>query len=274
MKNAYISHLFDLQSSILHNHVHNKLIIFFLTEENNALLYETILITKDVTKKEMISMGKKPPNTQKYSLYANKTENKLTFVLKHSGLSDIEIYNVVLTNERPSIQMLKTIVRILISKCRPMPSKVDSKFSMLASKYKEYLECYQVKMSWQNGYFAKYTQYKRVSTPKNLINSAYEKFLEEVSSMVDEYRTFTKILIDIYNRKTVKYQSTGHVFTLNANYIKEFGISLMLDDSTEQHYTHEIIPLKNFTPSDPLFKNKYGFFKGVIAAVASTFTKT
>lgn len=272
--NSYLSFLFNEQTTILRNYVLSKLICFFMTpEENDVLLYETISKTKDVTKKELMLIGKKVPNTQKYSVHAQRIDDMLVFSLQLNGFSSISFYSVVLSDS-PSIHALKVITKIIVSRYRPIPTKVDNEFSILATLYSEYLSYYQIKKSWQNGYIPNYNKIGNSIPYNSIISSNYDYFLGRLLYLSNTYKAFTKIIIDIYTKKMPKkYIAATHIYTLEVSYSEEFGISAILDDSNCQLFVHEIIPLKNFSPGNSFFNNKFDFVKGITSALYLDFNK-
>ena len=271
--NTYLVNLVNLQTSILYNYVLSQLISFFYTEESSLFLYDTISITKDVTKKEMKAEGKKPPTTKKYAVYVEKNASKLLFLLRTEGYSDIEIYNITLINDKPNVKWLKTIVKAVAGRYRPIPTTIDKSFSVLAKEYSDYLVYYQVKRSWQNGYFPRFPEKKPRTGSKSIANASYKDFLNEVTLLANTYRAFCKILIDIYQGKVpTKYISENRIYILDVGYSKEYGISLMVENLPENHGTHEVIKIDSFTPE--FFSDKKDFVRGVTAAVSPSFSRT
>lgn len=266
--NAYLKRLFELQTTILLNHTLINLIKFFMKpNETSTLLYYTIIPTREASKKELLKTRKKVPKTYKYEVYAEKFDSKLSIKLHADNLSDIEIYNVVLASSLPSLQQLKSITRIIVTKFRPMPLKVDSKFILLSTKYKDYLEFYQIKKDWQIGHVPTYTASTKQSSNniKELINKDYESFLIDLSSLNEIYRVFSKILIDVYQSNDTKYYSNRtKTHSMVINYSEEYGISASIENAVDQVFYQELIPLKDFHPANSHFIKKGQLYDDIV----------
>ena len=150
--NSHVQHLFEIQTDILLNYCLCKFITFFMNPmQAKTHLYDAISPAREFTRHELSEANKEVPATIKYELYAEKINSKLSVKLHVDNLTDIEIYNVVLPTERPSISFLKNIIKVVMYKYRPLPTRVHRQFSAMSKKYSDYLKFYEVKRSWQNG---------------------------------------------------------------------------------------------------------------------------
>lgn len=154
--NQKIKKLFDLQTNILLNHILTNLMAFFLNPKITELhLYDTIIPIRSLTRADLKKAGKNIPNTFRYELWIKCSNDKLLFLLRTKEYSEIEIYNLHLTVVPPNVATLKNIANNLVTNYHPMPTKIDKEFSKLAKNYCDYLEYYDVKRQWNNGYVKK-----------------------------------------------------------------------------------------------------------------------
>lgn len=234
-------------------------------------LYDTISRVRELTRAELTETDQKVPQTMRYEIHAEKSNNKLLFLLRAENLQDIQIYDIVLSEPLPSVRLLKNIVQIIVYKYRPLPTRVDHKFSSLAKKYDAYLKFYEFKKSWQSGYISipKYYQKDQHKGEHEEANSAiYDNFNLDVTRLEDTYKAFAKMLIDIYHKKENKqYYNKDKTISLTVVYSNTYKISVSIDNRIESTFSSEIISLEEFYPASEYFATHKELYKQITQCV-------
>lgn len=263
--------LFELQTNILLNYVLTSLLKFFLNNKQaEHHLYDTIIPIRSLTRTELRKAGKTIPNTFKYELWIKSSNNRILFILRSPNYSEIEIHNLLFTQFPPNISTLKNMAKFLVANYRPIPTKIDKEFSKLAKTYSDYLEHYDLKRQWNNGYAKKY---KSKKTRPHLSEAAkpilYREFSNDLTRLVFEYKVLSKIMIDIYrNRSEMHYINNDHTYELTISYAKSHGISLNLFCLFENFNCHEIISLNKFDRNNKFFKKNKTEYNAILSCIA------
>jgi len=270
--NSYVKRIFDIQSNILLNDTLMKLIKFFMNPlETTTHLYDSISRVRELSRSELTETGKAVPMTMRYEIHAEKINDKLIFLLRAENLKDIKIYNITLVDKHPSVTLLKNIVQIIVYKYRPLPTRVDHKFAYLAKKYDEYLRFYEFKKGWQSGYvsFTKYYQKdEKRKEDIEAITSVYDDFVTDVRKLEDTYKSFTKVLIDIYTKKENRQYSTkDRTMLLTVTYSNSYKISVRIENTADATFNNEIISLEDFYPDSTYFSRHQELYKQITKCV-------
>lgn len=265
--------LFDLQTNILLNHILTNLMAFFLNPKITELhLYDTIIPIRSITRTDLRKAGKTIPNTFRYELWIKLTDNKLLFLLRTTEYSEIEIYNLHFTIFPPTVSTLKNIATILVENYHPMPTKIDKEFSKLAKNYSDYLEYYDVKRQWNNGYVKKRKSLKTTAhmgaTERDIL---YKEFFNDLTHLSFEYRVFSKMIIDAYRTKQETiYINKDKTYELIVYFAKPNKISLKINCLFENYHSHEIIDFGKFNRNNKFFKKNVTLYNAILSCVALT----
>lgn len=275
---SHVKRIFDIQSSILLNYTLMNLMKFFMNPlQTTTHLYDTISRVRELTRAELTETDQKVPQTMRYEVHAEKSNNKLIFLLRAENLKDVQIYNIVLTESLPSVRLLKNVAQIIVYKYRPLPTRVDHKFSSLAKKYDDYLKLYEFKKSWQNGYVSLPKYYQKdghKETHDKADSAAYDAFILDVTKLEDTYKAFAKILIDIYKRKENKQYSTkDKTMVLTVTYSNTYKISISVDNRVEATFSNEIISLEEFYPASEYFVTHKELYRQITQCVKHSLSK-
>lgn len=271
--NHKIKELFDLQTNISLNYTLINLLKFFLIPSMTELhLYDTIIPIKSLTRTDLKKAGKVIPNTFRYELWIKLSENKLLFLLRTKEYSEIEIYNLLLTVTPPNVSTLKNIAKILVANYHPIPTKIDKEFSKLAKNYSDYLEYYDVKRQWNNGYVKK----RKIPTETTYMSVKerdilYKEFFNDLTNLSFEYKVFTKIIIDTYrNKQETIYRNKDNTYELFIFFVKPNKISLKINCFFENYHSHEIIDFDKFNRNNKFFKKNVTLYNALLSCVAPT----
>lgn len=263
--------LFDLQSDILSNHILLKLLQFFASEKKEAYLYDTIIPTKEITKKELTLAEKNVPNTFNYSVNISINRPIVSFTLECEGFTPIEFYYVKLTQQKPTVNFLSSITQILMKLCKPRPSKIDNRFQKISQKYIWYFRYYECYSIWNDGLS---TRLMKVKEPQTKINDLEKQLVALVSEIKTEYQAFTKLLIDMYNKENNSaYLNAEKTYEVSTSISKTRGISLRIKCIFGGNSERKVIPLSEFHPTNPVFKKDPLVSKEFISCIIPYLTK-
>ncbi|MBE5813557.1 MAG: hypothetical protein E7314_08010 [Clostridiales bacterium] len=275
--NAKLKNIFDLQTSILLNHVLSALLKFFLNGDITEMyLYECIIPTREITKADLRQTNRNIPRTFKYEVWITFCENKISFILKSENCSEIEIYNYIPTNPYPKVSTLKNISNILVTNYRPIPTKIDIEFSELSKKYSNCFNYSNVKRNWNSGYTPKYSSRKgMIRIPSKELNEIYDCFYSDLNALAIKYKVISKILIDIYITNTTNiYVNASNSYQVEISHSKGYGISFKLMCICENFHYNQTIPLLDFYYNNKIFKKNAYLYDIIVSCVRPTLTKT
>ena len=82
------------------------------------------------------------------------------------------------------------------------------------------------------------------------IENCYPSFSKDMDELQLKYRTFTKILIDLYRKKGNNiYLNSNQNIEITTSFSINYGLSIFLIFHNENRSNHELLKLSEFTPT-------------------------